>query len=93
MLRVEGLDTDPSTAAERAGTALRPGEAASLAAAARFRTDRTALQDEQLARLADALPLPQLRLPYLFHVDLGPADVEHLASALRSSLAALAPVR
>ena len=39
----------------------------------------------------DGLPLPQLRLPFLFQADLGPDEVEELARSLRRSVAALAP--
>jgi len=86
---VDGLDVDPAAAAEAAGTGLRKGEAEDLAAAARFRRDRMALQREQLARLADQLPLPQLRLPYLFNADLGPADIDGLAAVLLEGIEAL----
>jgi anion-transporting ArsA/GET3 family ATPase len=88
---VEGLSTDPQAAAAEAGTSLRPGEAEALAAAARFRRERAALQAEQLERLAEGLPLPQLRLPFLFRADLRPDEVGLLAEALRESVAALAP--
>jgi anion-transporting ArsA/GET3 family ATPase len=88
---LEGLAADPVAAAEEAGASLRAGEAEALAAAARFRQERAALQREQLDRLAEGLPLPQLRLPFLFHADLGPDDVAALAEALRESVAALAP--
>ena len=77
-----GLDADPTAAATEGGTSLRRGEAATLAAAAEFRRDRMALQAEQLTRLNDALPLPQLRLPYLFDAELGPAQLDELADAL-----------
>jgi anion-transporting ArsA/GET3 family ATPase len=87
---LEGLDADPAAAAEEAGTALRAGEAEALAAAARFRQQRAALQRDQLDRLAGGLPLAQLRLPFLFQADLGPDDVGVLAQALRASVAALA---
>ena len=53
-----------------------PGEAEALAGAADFRRHRMALQAEQVARLAETLPLPQLALPYLFDADLGPAQVD-----------------
>jgi len=76
---VEGLATDPTDAASAAGTTLRTGEPEELAAAARFRSDRMALQDEQLARLADALPLEQLRLPFVFTTEIGPDELEALA--------------
>jgi anion-transporting ArsA/GET3 family ATPase len=84
-----GLGADPVEAAERAGAALRPGEADSLAAAARFRAQRMELQRDQVARLADQLPLPQLVLPYLFEADLGPAQVEVLAQSLLDGIGAL----
>jgi anion-transporting ArsA/GET3 family ATPase len=77
-----GLDADPAEAAAAGGTSLRPGEAATLAAAAEFRRDRMSLQAEQLTRLNDALPLPQLRLPYLFDAELGPTQLDELAAAL-----------
>ncbi len=84
-----GLEADPEAAAEAVGTTLRPGEADDLAAAAQFRRDRSALQRHQLDRLAEQLPLPQLRLPYLFNADLGPADIDTLAAALLEGIDAL----
>jgi anion-transporting ArsA/GET3 family ATPase len=84
-----GLEVDPAQAAADAGTSLRPGEAEALKAAAEFRLQRIALQREQLARLDDLLPLPQLRLPFLFKADLGAADLGVLAAELRSGVLAL----
>ncbi len=84
-----GLDSDPETAAAEAGVALRDGEAEALAAAADFRRHRVQLQTEQVARLADQLPLPQLRLPFLFGAELGTAEVDLLAATLVDQLAAL----
>ena len=81
------LAVDPTTAAAEAGVTLRPGEADALAAAAAFRRDRSAMQAEQLARLAEALPLPQLHLPFLFSASLGPAELDVLARALLDGLA------
>ena len=86
---LEGLDVDPTAAAEDAGTTLRAGEAEALSAAAAFRRKRTALQDEQLARLAEKLPLAQLRLPFLFKSDLDPDDLSVLARAMRDGVEAL----
>jgi hypothetical protein len=60
-----------------------------LRAAARFRVDRAALQAEQLERLADALPLAQLHLPFLFTTELGLAEVDTLAAALAVGVAPL----
>lgn len=86
-----GLDADPLVAAAAAGVGLRPGEADTLRAAARFRTARQRLQDEQLVRLADALPLPQLHVPWLFTSEVGIEQVDHLADALAASVSALEP--
>ena len=83
---LEGLDVDPEEAAAAAGTSLRPGEREALVAAARFRQARQALQAEQLARLDDLLPLPTLHLPFLFEADLGRAQLDVLADALRDAL-------
>lgn len=84
-----GLDRQPADAAAEAGAALRPGEAAALAEAAAFRRHRMVLQEEQVARLADTLPLPQLTLPYLFESDLGAEQVDALAGHLLAGIADL----
>ena len=84
-----GLDADPVAAAEVAGATLRPGEADALSTAAAFRRHRMELQRAQVARLAEQLPLPQLRLPYLFNADLGPAEIDVLAGALLEGISAL----
>jgi anion-transporting ArsA/GET3 family ATPase len=89
---LEGLDVDPEAAAAALDVGLRPGEADALRAAARFRTARELLQREQVARLADALPLPQLRLPMLFTAEIGPPEVDTLARALESSVTELQTV-
>lgn len=77
-----GLAVDPTAAAQEAGVGLLEGEAELLGAAAAFRRARTDLQHEQLDRLAEQLPLPQLHLPYLFTSDLGRAELDELAAAL-----------
>ncbi len=87
---VSGLDTDPLDAAREAGITLAPDEADALRAAARFRLDRTALQAEQVDRLAEALPLPQIRLPHRFTADLGRHDVEVLAASIIAGVKGLA---
>jgi anion-transporting ArsA/GET3 family ATPase len=91
-----GLDVDPVDAAAMDGVALAPGEAEAMRAAAVFRGERERLQEAQTARLADALPLPQLRLPYLFAHDVGPTGLDILARAMAeevSHLGAPAPSR
>ncbi|HVM64074.1 MAG TPA: ArsA-related P-loop ATPase [Acidimicrobiales bacterium] len=77
-----GLDVDPAEAAAAEGTALAPDLADAMRAAAAFRQEREHLQAAQTARLADALPLPQLRLPYLFAHEVGPEGLEVLAAAM-----------
>jgi len=64
-------------------------EAEPLRAAAAFRRSRNELQQEQLLRLGDGLDLPQLRLPFLFSPELGPSEIDQLASALSSAVGAL----
>lgn len=86
---VAGMDRDPEEAAAEAGAHLHAGEAHALAAAARFRRSRMALQTEQVQRLADMLPLPQLHLPYLFDTDLGPAATDVLARAVLDGVAGM----
>jgi hypothetical protein len=48
-----------------------------------------ALQAEQTGRLAEALPLPQLALPYLFDAEIGPEQLRQLADAVRAGLEVL----
>ncbi|MBU6215007.1 MAG: AAA family ATPase [Acidobacteria bacterium] len=84
-----GLAVDPEVAAAAAGVALVEGEAEALRGAARFRTARSDLQQEQLTRLAEELPLPQLLLPDLFTSDLGRAGLDTLAAALIEQLGSL----
>jgi anion-transporting ArsA/GET3 family ATPase len=85
------LPTDVGQAAERAGAELAPTDLDLLGRAAAFRRQRQRLQDEQIARLAERLPLPQLRLPFLFTTELGPGDVATLAAALGEQLAEILP--
>lgn len=90
---IEGLVADEravTAAADEADVALRPGEAAALGSAARFRLDRTALQAEQVGRLEAHLPLPQLRLPFLFSAEIGPAELDELARVILREIDALA---
>lgn len=86
---LDGLTADPVEAARAAGAFLHAGEADSLRAAASFRRHRMELQAEQIERLAELLPLPQIQLPYLFSVDLGPEHVETLAAATHAGIDAL----
>ncbi len=65
---------------------LDPDDVSVLRAAADFRVRRQQLQDQQLQRLAELLPLPRLRLPFLFTSDIGPAEIATLADALAGEI-------
>jgi anion-transporting ArsA/GET3 family ATPase len=79
---LDGLDHDPAALAAQAGAEVAPAELAAMAAAATFRRERARLQATQVDRLAAALPLPQLHLPYLFSTDPGPQELDALTEAL-----------
>jgi anion-transporting ArsA/GET3 family ATPase len=79
---LDGLDVDPREAAATAGIELTAAEVDALKRAADFRRQRQRLQAEQVQRLANALPLPQLRLPYVFSEAIGPVAVDDLAASL-----------
>jgi anion-transporting ArsA/GET3 family ATPase len=76
------LPTDVAPTLRRSGLVLDSVEVSRIAQAAEFRRRRQDLQEEQIGRLAERLPLPQLHLPYVFSTELGPSDVGRLASAL-----------
>jgi hypothetical protein len=85
------LPMDTAAAVGATGLALAASDIVSLDRAAAFRRQRQALQEAQVGRLADLLPLPQLRLPYVFSTELGPEDVETLADALGAQLGGARP--
>jgi anion-transporting ArsA/GET3 family ATPase len=89
---LRGLRAAPEAAADEAGTTLRDGEADALRAAAEFRTDRMALQVEQVGRLAEQLPLAQIRLPFVFTAEIGPVELDQLADRLLAEIDQLAEV-
>jgi anion-transporting ArsA/GET3 family ATPase len=89
---VPGLATPAAVAAEVAGATLRSGEAEALDAAADFRTHRMELQVQQVARLADQLPLAQIRLPFVFTAEVGPDELDLLAARLLAEVESLPEV-
>jgi anion-transporting ArsA/GET3 family ATPase len=89
LYSVLDLDIDPAKAAAEAGVPITDAEVESLRRAAAFRMHRQGLQAEQTRRLAEALPLGQIHLPFLFTTDLGAAEVDTLADALAAQLATL----
>lgn len=86
---LEGLRHPAKDAVEESGLSLDPPLVAALEAAREFRLTRQALQEEQLERLARELPLPQLRVPYIFSEAIGPAELELLSTALAAGIEAL----
>jgi hypothetical protein len=88
-LRPEGTPDVPEAAANAVPSTLPVGQIQVLQAAARFRVGRERLQSEQVQRLAAALPLPQLHLPFLFGASIGPAEVDLLARALTEQVEGL----
>ena len=89
--RRRGATGSPTSAATPSPPASRSTtrELDALAQAAAFRAGLSRRQAEQCARLAERLPLPQLRLPYFFTADVGPREVEILADELALGIAAL----
>jgi anion-transporting ArsA/GET3 family ATPase len=64
-------------------------EARDLARAGGFRAERAAIQRHQADRLAQQLPLPQIRLPFMFTADLGLDEISQLADAFTAGIEAL----
>jgi anion-transporting ArsA/GET3 family ATPase len=83
------LREDPSRAASASGAHLSPDLASAIGAAATFTTRRLDQQEEQLARLADELPLYELRVPYVSGEEIGPDELALISDALRSGIEAL----
>jgi anion-transporting ArsA/GET3 family ATPase len=63
-------------------------ERVALDAATSFQRERYELALEQADRLAAAVPLPQIRLPFLFR-EIGPSQVDDLADALTAEVEAI----
>jgi len=87
-----GFESDPEAARRAVAAAdasLDAGLAVALADAESFRGGVQERQAAQCARLAQRLPLPQIRLPYLFTSELGPAGLDVLAAELTAGIAAL----
>lgn len=79
---VAGLGADPAAVATVASRRLEADEERALSRAAAFRLARERLQEREIARLGAELPLPQLRLPYLFHAEIGPRELASVSHAL-----------
>ncbi len=94
---VNGYDEPPAGLARAelegwAGSAgLSPEDRDALDAARHFRLRRHQVQVEQLTRLGNELPLPQLRIPELSAPTIGPDELATLAGALAKGVANLVP--
>jgi anion-transporting ArsA/GET3 family ATPase len=75
--------------AEASGRFVSEREANDLARAAAFRSERHAVQHEQIARLGERLPLPKIELPFLFTPNISRPQVDALAGALTRGIEAL----
>jgi anion-transporting ArsA/GET3 family ATPase len=83
------LPGDVRGAATDAGVVLDDPAVLALTEAALFRRHRQELQELQLTRLSEGLPLAQLHLPFVWSTDLGPPEMEVLTDALAAGVAAL----
>jgi anion-transporting ArsA/GET3 family ATPase len=83
------LERDPQEAAAEVGVTLADDQLAAVRAAAEFRSRRFRLQEEQRARLATELPLPQLQAPFLFSAGIGPVELDALAEQLAVAVRSL----
>ena len=74
------MDRDPIDLIDAAS--VPASQLTTLRAAGRWWSTRYARQREELERLAEALPLPQIELPHLFTPTIGPAESIALSAAL-----------
>jgi hypothetical protein len=68
---------------------LSPELASAIGSAATFTTRRHDQQEEQLARLAEELPLYELRVPYVTGEEIGPDELGLISGALKSGIEGL----
>jgi arsenite/tail-anchored protein-transporting ATPase len=82
-----GLDVSITAAARQQGVKLTAAQRRALDDSAAHGAARQELQRAQLARLAESLPLPTVRLPRLPTAHLGPRELEQLADAFTEGVA------
>jgi anion-transporting ArsA/GET3 family ATPase len=85
----EGLANDFDALVAANAPKISAADTANLRDAAAFRLKWAARQNEQVARLSEALPLAQLHTPYVFTTEPGPAELETLSNALSVDIDAL----
>jgi anion-transporting ArsA/GET3 family ATPase len=74
------IDRDPADLID--ATTVPKAQLSTLRAAGKWWSTRCDRQREELDRLAEALPLPQIQLPYLFGTTIGGAESVELSDAL-----------
>jgi len=77
-----GVELPDATRTVEAVAGLDPDVARTLIEAAEFRRSRRAMEADELQRLAELLPLPQVVLPAIAVAGLVPADIDELAGIL-----------
>jgi len=85
----EGVVAEPRAIlrdAEQCTRFVSEREAHDLASAAAFREERHLLQREQMDRLRDRLPLPQIELPFVFSPDVTRPLLDDLADSLTGAI-------
>ena len=90
LARLDGLDADPTDAAQASGVALAPADADAIGRVARFRLERQSLEAAQIERLAAELPLPRIVLSHQLASELGPETLGRLADELDTGIEGLA---
>ena len=80
------LQESISLDAQVSGYPLSTMEISDIAAAVSFRHARSRVQSHQADELSKSLPIPQLRLPYLFDGEIGFPQIERLADALSAQI-------
>jgi anion-transporting ArsA/GET3 family ATPase len=83
---ISGLADDPFESAGAAGTHVGGKLGRAIAAASAFTLHRTELQEEQIVRLADELPLRQLRVPEVPGEGIGPEEIAVISESLRTGI-------
>ena len=78
-----------AAAADQASVFVSEREAADLAGAADFRRHRRGLQQGQIARLSERLPLRQVHLPFLPYTEVTAPQLDTLADAFAAGVGAL----
>ena len=81
--RAAGDDDGARPTRSQRGSRSTTARSATLADGGRVPRRARRRQAEQGARLAERLPLPQIRLPFLFTADVGPAEIEHARRRVR----------